>query len=70
MLWLEAREEAQKVCDMTINEAETLVTEARLQAEDTLFLFEKEEEALVEVEEKLNLATEDVLGYILNGLLF
>ena len=70
MLWLKAREEARKVWDMTMNEAETLVTEARLKAEDTLFFFEKEEEALVEVEEKLNLATEDVLGYILNGLLF
>ncbi len=54
---------------MTMNEAETLETEARLQAEDTLFLFEKDEEALMEVGEKLNLATEDVLGYILNRLL-
>ena len=54
---------------MTMNEAETLVTEARLQAEDTLFLFEKEEEALMEVKEKLNLATEDMLRYILNGLM-
>ncbi len=61
-MWLEAREEAQKVWDMTMNEAETLVTEARLQVQDTLFLFKKEEEALKEVEEKLNLATEDVLG--------
>ncbi len=68
-MWLEAREETLKVWDMTMNEAETLVTEARLQAEDTLFLFEKEEEALMEVKEKLNLAIEDMLRYILNGLM-
>lgn len=66
---LKARKEAEKIKDTAQNEAELLITEARLKAEETLFSFEKEAEALVEVKERLNLTTEGVLAYLANKLL-
>jgi len=66
---LKAREEARKIEDTANNEAEVLLTEARLKAEETLYSFRKEAEALVEVKEKLDLTTEGVLAYLSNRLL-
>lgn len=66
---LKAKEEARKIEDTANNEAEVLLTEARLKAEETLYSFQKEAEALVEVKNKLNLTTEGVLGYLNNKLL-
>jgi len=66
---LKAGEEARKIEDTANNEAEVLLTEARLKAEETLYSFQKEAEALVEVKEKLDLTTEGVLAYLSNRLL-
>mmetsp|Transcript_8808 Transcript_8808/g.21395 ORF Transcript_8808/g.21395 Transcript_8808/m.21395 type:complete len:404 (+) Transcript_8808:2-1213(+) len=66
---LKAKEEARKIKDTAQNEAEVLLTEARLKSQETLYSFQKEAEALVEVKEKLNLTTEGVLAYLTNELL-
>lgn len=66
---LKAEEEARKIKDSANNEAEVLLTEARLKAEETLYLFQKEAEALVEVKEKLNLTSDGLLAYLTNRLL-
>jgi regulator of protease activity HflC (stomatin/prohibitin superfamily) len=66
---LRAREEARKIMDTAVNEAEVLLTESRLKAEETLFSFEKEADALVQVKESLGLTTEGVLAYLSNMLL-
>jgi len=66
---LKAKEEARKIRDTAVNDAEVLLTEARLKAEETLYSFQKEAEALVEVKERLNLTTEGVLAYLSNRLL-
>lgn len=66
---LRAKEEARKIMDTSVNEAEVLLTEARLKAEETLFAFEKEADALVQVKEALGLTTEGVLAYMSNMLI-
>eukprot|EP00980_Cylindrotheca_fusiformis_P006482 scaffold1377_cov126-Cylindrotheca_fusiformis.AAC.27 len=66
---LRAKEEARKILDTAVNEAEVLLTEARLKAEETLFAFEKEAEALVQVKEALGLSTDGVLAYMTNMLI-
>lgn len=66
---LKAKEEARKIKDTANNEAEVLLTEARLKAEETLYSFQKESDALVEVKSKLNLTTEGVLAYLSNSML-
>lgn len=65
---LRAKEEARRIMDTARNEAEVLLTEARLQAEETLFAFEKEADALVQVKESLGYTTEGVLAYLSNML--
>eukprot|EP00584_Thalassiosira_punctigera_P004576 CAMPEP_0172539156 /NCGR_PEP_ID=MMETSP1067-20121228/10417_1 /TAXON_ID=265564 ORGANISM="Thalassiosira punctigera, Strain Tpunct2005C2" /NCGR_SAMPLE_ID=MMETSP1067 /ASSEMBLY_ACC=CAM_ASM_000444 /LENGTH=218 /DNA_ID=CAMNT_0013324795 /DNA_START=73 /DNA_END=729 /DNA_ORIENTATION=+ len=67
---LTAEKEAEKIKDSARNEADVLLTEARLQAEETLYSFEKEADALVQVKEKLNLNTAGVLTYLSSRLLF
>eukprot|EP00980_Cylindrotheca_fusiformis_P009691 scaffold2141_cov120-Cylindrotheca_fusiformis.AAC.26 len=66
---LRAKEEARKILDTAVNEAEVLLTEARLKAEETLYSFEKEAEALVEVKEALGLSIDGVLAYMTNMLI-
>ncbi len=66
---LRSVEEARKIKDTANNEAEVLLTEARLKAEETTFAFEKEAETIVEVKSALNLTTEGVLAYLYNSLL-
>ena len=66
---LRAQEEARKIRDTAINEAEVLLTEATLKAEETIFSFEKEAETIVQVKQALNLTTEGVLAYLANTLL-
>mmetsp|Transcript_12350 Transcript_12350/g.29400 ORF Transcript_12350/g.29400 Transcript_12350/m.29400 type:complete len:363 (-) Transcript_12350:140-1228(-) len=65
---LRAKEEARRILDTAQNEAEVLLTEARLQAEETLFAFEKEADALIQVKESLGYTTEGVLAYLSNML--
>lgn len=66
---LKAKEEARKILDTAHNEAEVLLTEARLKAEETLYSFQKEAEALVQVRDSLNLTAEGMLAYLSNRLL-
>eukprot|EP00581_Thalassiosira_minuscula_P026922 CAMPEP_0184414322 /NCGR_PEP_ID=MMETSP0738-20130409/7924_1 /TAXON_ID=385413 /ORGANISM="Thalassiosira miniscula, Strain CCMP1093" /LENGTH=436 /DNA_ID=CAMNT_0026773299 /DNA_START=48 /DNA_END=1358 /DNA_ORIENTATION=+ len=66
---LKAKEESRKILDTAENEADVLLTEAELAAEETLYNFQKEAEAIVEVKTKLNLTTEGVLAYLSNRLL-
>merc|ERR1712043_1407 len=66
---LTAQEETKKILDTAINEAEVVLTEAQLKAEETLFSFEKESQTLVNVKNSLNLTTEGVLAYLANMLL-
>ncbi|KAG7370845.1 SPFH domain / Band 7 family protein [Nitzschia inconspicua] len=65
---LKAKEEARKILNTARNEAEVLVTEAYLKANETTFAFEKEAEIIVEVKTALNLNTEGVLTYLANSL--
>jgi regulator of protease activity HflC (stomatin/prohibitin superfamily) len=67
--YLKAKEEARKILDTANNEATVLLTEARLKAEETLYSFQKEAEALVEVRDALNLTAEGMLAYLSNKLL-
>jgi len=66
---LRAKEEARRILDTANNEAEVLLTEALLQAEETLFAFQKEADALLEVKRSLNYTTEGVLAYLSNMLM-
>ena len=66
---LKATEEARKILDTATNEAEVLLTEAGLKAQETLFAFEKEALTVVEVKRALNLTTNGVLAYLTNTLL-
>jgi regulator of protease activity HflC (stomatin/prohibitin superfamily) len=65
---LKAKEEARKILNTANNEAEVLLTEAYLKANETTFAFEKEAETLVDVKNALNLTTEGVLTYLANSL--
>jgi len=65
---LRAKEEARRILDTAQNEAEVLLTEAALNAEETLFAFEKEADALIQVKESLGYTTEGVLAYLQNML--
>jgi vacuolar-type H+-ATPase subunit H len=66
---LTAKETARKILDTARTEAEVLLTEARLKAEETTFSFTNEAETIVEVKDSLNLTTEGVLAYLANTLL-
>ena len=63
---LKAKEEARKILDTANNEAEVLLTEARLKAAETIYSFQKETEAIVEVKNALNLTSVGVLSYLSN----
>mmetsp|Transcript_6036 Transcript_6036/g.11207 ORF Transcript_6036/g.11207 Transcript_6036/m.11207 type:complete len:395 (+) Transcript_6036:67-1251(+) len=65
---LRAQEEARKILNAANNEAEVLLTEAYLKANETTYAFEKEAETIVEVKNALNLTTEGVLTHLANTL--
>merc|ERR1712013_967009 len=66
--FLKAIEEAKKIEDTANNDAAVLLVEAKFKAEETLYSFQKEAEALIEVKDKLNLTTEGVLAHLANRL--
>jgi regulator of protease activity HflC (stomatin/prohibitin superfamily) len=66
---LTSQEEARKILDTAVNDAEVLLTEAQLEAQETTFAFEKEAETIVDVKAALNLTTNGVLAYLANSLL-
>lgn len=66
---LRAAEEAKKILDTAKNDADVLLTEARLKGEETMYAFEKEAETILDLRISLNLTTEGVLAYLYNSLL-
>lgn len=66
---LRAAEEAKKILDTANNDADVLLTEARLKGEETTYAFEKEAETILDVKTSLNLTTEGVLAYLYSTLL-
>ena len=60
---------AVKTKDTANNEAEVLLTEAKLKAQEMMYLFQKESDALVDVKNQLNLTAEGVLAHSLIKLL-
>ena len=65
---LKAQEESRKILNTANNEADVLLTEAYLKANETTYAFEQEAAAIVEVKESLNLTTEGVLTHLANNL--
>lgn len=66
---LSSTEEARKILDTAISDAELLLTEARLKAQETLFAFETQAKTIVNVKESLNLTSAGVLAYLQNELI-
>jgi len=65
---LAAQEEARIINNTAVNEAEILLTEAEIKAQETTFAFNEEARVLVSVRDALNLSTEGVLAYMSNRL--
>lgn len=65
---LSAREESKKIDNTAVIEAELLLTEANLKAEEINFTYQTEAEVLTDVRANLNLTTEGVLAYMSNRL--
>lgn len=63
-----AKEEARKLFDNALNDANVTLTEASLKAEETLFRFGTERTILLGVQEKLGLTTQGLLAYLSNRL--
>eukprot|EP00977_Amphora_coffeiformis_P028370 scaffold34938_cov261-Amphora_coffeaeformis.AAC.9 len=63
-----AKEEARQIYDSAVNNANITLTEARLQAEETLFRYQTETTVLVGVRETLGLSTDGLLAYLTNQL--
>jgi prohibitin 2 len=63
-----AREEARKISDNALNDANITIAEAKLQAEETIYRFAKEKEILVGVKETLGLTTNGLMAYLSNQL--
>ena len=56
---------ALKIKDTSNNEAQVLLTEAKLKAQETLYMFQKEADAIVDMKNQLNLTTEGVLAHLM-----
>jgi SPFH domain / Band 7 family len=61
-------EQARKILDTAINDANITLTQANLKAQETTFAFTTEAEVLVRVKNSLNLTTDGVLAYLSNQL--
>lgn len=65
---LAAQEQARIINDTAVNEADIILTEARIKAQETTFAFATEADVIVQVKEKLSLSTAGVLAYLSNRL--
>jgi len=65
---LAAEEDAKRIKDTATNEAEVLLKEAELKAEETQFIYEKEAETLLNIKNALDLSSEGLLSYMSNKL--
>lgn len=63
-----AKEEARKIEDSALNDANITLTEANLQAEETVYRYETEKIVLMGVRDKLGLTTHGLLAYLTNQL--
>jgi prohibitin 2 len=61
-------EQARKIRDTAVNDANITLTQAKLKAEETAFAFTTEAQVLVRVKNSLNLTTDGVLAYLSNQL--
>lgn len=66
---LAAKEDAVQIMDTANNEAEVVLTEAGLRAEEISIIFERQAEVIVGVKNALNLTPEGVLAYMSNQLI-
>lgn len=67
--FLSAQEEARRILATATTEAELLLMEAKLEAEETAYAFAQESETLVNVKRTLNYTTEGVLAYMATKLI-
>lgn len=65
---LAAQEEARIINNTAVNDAEILLTEAEIKAQETAFAFETEAGVFVSVKRALGLSTDGVLAYLSNRL--
>jgi len=65
---LSAMEEARKINQTAVNNANIAVTEAELRAQEIMYAFETEATIVAKVRADLNLTTEGVLAYLANRL--
>jgi len=65
---LSAAEEAKKINQTAVNDADLKLTEARLRAQEITFSYETEANVLQQVKEDLGLTTQGVLAYMANRL--
>lgn len=65
---LAATEEAHKIMDTAVNDANVTLTEATLKAEEITFSFSTEADVIVRAKTGLNLTTEGVLAFMANRL--
>lgn len=65
-MFREAKEEAKRINDTATNEAEVILTEASLKAEETTFIYGREAEVLSDVKNTLGLTNEGLLAYMSN----
>jgi regulator of protease activity HflC (stomatin/prohibitin superfamily) len=68
-LLLTAKEEARKIKNTAMNDANVTLTQAKLKVEETIFAFETEAETIVSMKAMLNLTVDGVLGLLANNML-
>ena len=66
---LTSTEEARKIQNAAMNDANVTLTQAKLKVEETVFAFETEAETLVKMKEMLNLTVDGILGLLANNML-
>ena len=67
-LLLAAQEEARKILDTALNDANVTLTEAALKAEEITFSFATEAQVVLRAKDSFNLTTEGILSFMANRL--
>ena len=66
---LTSKEEARKINNTAMNDANVTLTQAKLKVEETIYAFETEAETLVSMKDTLNLTVAGVLGFLASDVL-
>ena len=66
---LTSKEEARKINDTAMNDANVTLTQAMLKVEEITYAFEAEAETLVILKNTLNLTADGILGFLANDML-